>query len=96
MPERGPPPPRRRPRKTLIIGDTSNAISSPITPDPTPPTLETTLNTRQTHAFTSLAQIIHLPPSFATVFSSLYRTFLGTHTFVSTFAQRNGYDVVWL
>ncbi|KAI4237496.1 MAG: hypothetical protein LQ349_001819 [Xanthoria aureola] len=37
-----------------------------------------------------------MSPTLATAFSSIYRTGLGSHTAVRTFAERNGYDTVWL
>lgn len=76
-------------------------IPDTTTPSPLPPTstlthLETTLNNEQDRAFSSLTRLFHMSPTLATAFSSIYRTALGSHTAVRTFAERNGYDTVWL
>ncbi|KAL8833771.1 MAG: hypothetical protein Q9176_007812 [Flavoplaca citrina] len=100
MTERTPRSPVYRPAETPTISDTSSTTTSTIPPQPLPPTtlttLETSLNSHQDHAFSFLTHIYHLPPTLATAFSTVYRTALGSHTFLRTFAERNGYDTVWL
>ncbi|KAL8874809.1 MAG: hypothetical protein Q9198_006743, partial [Flavoplaca austrocitrina] len=96
MTERTPRSPVYRPAETPTISDTSSTTTSTIPPQPLPPTtlttLETSLNSHQDHAFSFLTHIYHLPPTLATAFSTVYRTALGSHTFLRTFAERNGYD----
>ncbi|KAI4271689.1 MAG: hypothetical protein LQ337_005825, partial [Flavoplaca oasis] len=100
MIERTPPSPVYRPAETRTISDTSTTTTSTTAPEPLPATtlttLETSLNSHQDRAFSFLTHIYHLPPTVATVFSTIYRTALSSHTFLRTFAERNGYDTVWL
>ncbi|KAL9605625.1 MAG: hypothetical protein Q9204_009491 [Flavoplaca sp. TL-2023a] len=97
MTERTPPSPVYRPAETRTISSTT---TSTIPPEALPPTalttLETSLNSHQDRAFSFLTHIYHLPPTVATVFSTIYRTAFSSHTFLRTFAERNGYDTVWL
>lgn len=98
MTEHSPSSPVKTPVKTPAV---TAMIPDPTTPSPIPPTstltrLETSLNKQQERAFSSLTRLFHMSPTLATAFSSIYRTALGSHTAVRTFAECNGYDTVWL
>ncbi|KAL8727228.1 MAG: hypothetical protein Q9166_006192 [cf. Caloplaca sp. 2 TL-2023] len=59
-------------------------------------TIENALNTEQTHFFSSLVRILHLPPIVANAASSVYRAALSSNAMVCCQAESAGFDAAWL